>query len=178
MPAFEPTVHTFKTISVTMKRRVDISQKLHRIGHTHVIFLLDRKEPPECTGCKTRRMVEHMMLPIFLYCIEGTRKQLFLNLSEKFKMFSLGAVVYLIKDIRFHWKSWILSGFNTTAPSLVLLVNVLHVHLDIYFIMAVDWSEANLMNIKHTKTKEMFLGAVDGNEISNLLQVTYFWIHH
>ena len=39
--------------------------------------------------------------------------------------------------------------------------------MNVYFDMAVEWSKVNLMNINYAKTKEMLLGAVDG-EISEL----------
>jgi hypothetical protein len=41
--------------------------------------------------------------------------------------------------------------------------------MEIYFNKAVEWSKDNLMNINFKKTKEMLLGAVDSNEISELL---------
>ena len=41
--------------------------------------------------------------------------------------------------------------------------------MDVYFNNVVEWSRANLMNINYKKTKEMLLGAVNSNEISQLI---------
>ena len=41
--------------------------------------------------------------------------------------------------------------------------------MDVYFNYVVEWSRDNLMNINYKKTKEMLLGAVNSNEISQLI---------
>ena len=41
--------------------------------------------------------------------------------------------------------------------------------MDVYYNNAVEWSRDNFMNINYKKTKEMLLGTIDRNEISQLI---------